>query len=412
MRRALLIAATLLVPGCTPELGDVPFACSADGSCPEGYACQSTVCVREGAAAGPARPARVKWINAGEMHWVGRPGGGAALVVNDGFTPGARGLYEILVSPDGSVGEPRLLYGYGDELPIASSVAALDDARYVVAMLRFPRVDEDAMSLEVLAIGRESASSVETLYREQEPFLGGVEPPYLGLSAGQGAIDVAWARPSAGGRVEVLRVERDGSVWNRARAGEQPLPAEILPLSGDCALWRSGEDELTVRVGFEAFALGRVDAAGQVSALELVDGVPLYAAGGEVLEMRYGDYDEGAGAYAISFARLGADLAELDEVQGGVLQAALEPYTGTPYQGGALIAPLSDDASFSTLHVGFWSPGAAAPARVATVTRSSTNDLYSARAFADGGTAYLAWTEFHESLMDLWVATAPLSGAP
>ena len=69
-------------------------------------------------------------------------------------------------------------------------------------------------------------------------------------------------------------------------------------------------------------------------------GVPLYAAGGEVLEMRYGDLDEAAGIYAISFARLGADLTELDEVPGGVLQAALEPYTGTPYQGGALIAPL------------------------------------------------------------------------
>jgi len=32
-----------------------------------------------------------------------------------------------------------------------------------------------------------------------------------------------------------------------------------------------------------------------------------------------------------------------------------------------------------------------------------------ARVLGAGGKAYVAWTEFHESLMDLWVAVVPLS---
>ena len=51
---------------------------------------------------------------------------------------------------------------------------------------------------------------------------------------------------------------------------------------------------------------------------------------------------------------------------------------------------LSDDPSFSTLTVGWWTPGANGPTPVATVPRTSTNDLYSARAFASNGTVYLA----------------------
>ncbi|EYF02162.1 hypothetical protein [Chondromyces apiculatus] len=419
MRRFPLAAAVFLASGCAPELGDVPFACGAGEVCPEGYACQSTVCVREGAAVGPSRPARVTWINAAEMYWMERAGGGAALVVNDGFSPDAHGVYEILVSPDGVASAPKLLLGYGDEMPISSSVVALDDARYAMAMLRFPNVDEDAMTLEILAVEREApgetSPGIERLYAETEPFLGGVEPPYVGAVAASGAIDVAWTRPSEGGRVEVLRITRNGSVWGKSQVGTQPLPADILPLSGDCVLWRSGrsgEDALTVRVGFETFAIGKVDAAGDLAPPALLDGVPLYAAGDEVLVLRREAYDERAGTYAVSFARMTTGGDVLGEAPGGVLQAALEPYTGTPYEGGALIAPLAleGDASFSTLDVGFWSPGTDAPVRVGRVPRTSGNEIYSARAFAADGKVYVAWTEFHESLMDLWVAVVPFEG--
>lgn len=418
MRRALLAAAILVPVGCAPELGDAPFACGIDGACPEGYGCRSTVCVREGAEAVPARPARVTWINAAELHWVARPEGGAALVVNDGFTPGAHGLYEIGVSPDGLVEPPRLLYPYGDELPISSSVVALDDERYAAAMLRFPRVDEDAMTLEVLAIARGApegaAPGIETLYREREPFLGGVEPSYIGAVTRAGAVHVAWTRPSLGGRVEVVRIARSGSVWSKAGADTEPLPAGLLPLSGDCALWPSGDD-LVVRVGFEAFAVGTVGADGALSPLTpltFATDVPLYAAGGELLLLRYGDYDDPTASYPVSWAR--ADLAGqvLEEAPAGSIEAPLELYSGTPYEGGALIAPLPGDAASPELSVGFWAPGAPAPVRVARVPRASRDDLYTARAFAADGKVYLAWTEFHESQMDLWVATADMDEAP
>lgn len=415
MLRALLpgIAAALWL-GCSPELGDVPFSCGAEQACPEGYACQSTVCVREGADVGPARPARVTWINAGEMHWLERPGGGAALVVNDGFTAGAHGLYEIAVSPEGVADPPRRLLGYGDAFPVSSSVVALDDGRYGIATLRFPDVDGDDMTLEVLAVQRQAGAAgagVETLYKAQEPYLGGTEPPYVGAVAGQGGIDVAWTRPSEGGRVEVVRIERQGSVWTKKRSSVQPLPEGILPLSGDCALWRSGEGELTVRVGFESFAVARVDAAGALSPFTLPEGVPLYAFGGDLLRLEYGDYSAATSSYAVRYALSGPGGEELGADPGGLLQEGTEPYTATPFQDGALIAPISDDPSFPAIEIG-WRSASQGLARVARVARTSGDDLYSARAFAADGKVYVAWTEFHESSMDLWVGTADLVFPP
>ena len=40
---------------------------------------------------------------------------------------------------------------------------------------------------------------------------------------------------------------------------------------------------------------------------------------------------------------------------------------------------------------------------IASVEREATDELYSARAFSDGTRVYVAWTSFHEDLMDLWV---------
>ncbi|MCC6551486.1 MAG: hypothetical protein IT372_00505 [Polyangiaceae bacterium] len=409
-RAHLLLALAALGPGCSPELGDAPFSCGADQACPEGYSCRSTVCVRDGADVGPARPERVTWINAGEMFWLERPEGGAALVVNDGFTAGARGIYEIAVMPDGSASAPRRLLGYGDGSPVASSVVALEDGRYGIATLRFPDVDGDDMRLEVVAVRRDAggAAGVETLYEEAEPYLGGSEPPYLGAVAGQGGIDIAWTRPSEGGRVEVLRIERQGSVWTRTRAASQPLPAEILPLSGDCALWRSGEAGLAVRVGFESFAVARVGADGALSAFAPADGVPLFALGDDLLVLEHGDYSPATSSYAVRYKLVGPGGEVLGDDAGGALQEGTEPYTATPFQDGALIAPLSDDPSFPAIEIGFRS-AAQGLSRVASVARTSADDLYSARAFASGGTAYVAWTEFHESSMDLWVGAAPMT---
>ena len=75
--RLLPVFAALV--GCSPELGAVPFACDQGGACPDGYACQSTVCVRDGERLPIARAERVVWINSGEMHWTKGLHGGAAL---------------------------------------------------------------------------------------------------------------------------------------------------------------------------------------------------------------------------------------------------------------------------------------------------------------------------------------------
>jgi hypothetical protein len=226
--------------------------------------------------------------------------------------------------------------------------------------------------------------------------------------ASEGGIDVAWTRPSGGARVEVLRIERQGSVWGKTRAEAQPLPDGILPLSGDCALWRSGEGELTVRVGFESFAVARVGADGALSPFTLPEGVPLYAFGEDLLRLEYGDYSAASSTYAVRYGLVGPGGEDLGSDPGGVLQEGTNPYSATPFQDGALIAPLSEDPSFPAIEVGFRSPSQGLT-RVASVARTSGDDLYSARAFSAGGTVYVAWTEFHESSMDLWVGTAELA---
>ena len=140
----------LLAIGCSPpELGEVPFSCGGDGTCPEGYSCESTVCVQEGQSLGAARAMRVVWINAAEMYWFPSQAGGATLVVNDGFTTSAHGIYEIMVGADGKVGAPRQLLSYGDEYPSSSSIVALDTGRYGVATLRFPSVDDDHLTVRL-----------------------------------------------------------------------------------------------------------------------------------------------------------------------------------------------------------------------------------------------------------------------
>ena len=412
--RLALATALAWTSSCTPDLGDVPFACDTGDVCPDGYSCQSTVCVRDGVFLPVSRPMRVVWINSAEMYWFASPNGGASLVVNDGFTPGAHGIYEIVVSPEGLATPPRALIAYGDEFPMSSALVALDDERYGVATLSFPNVGEDVLRLTVRAAPREASggttSEVETLYTEEQAYLGGTEPAYIGAVADTGTLDVAFARPSGGGSVMVTHLEQSGSAWSATRTTTKALPPDVLPLSGDCLLWRSAGGGLTLRVGFESFAVLPIDAEGNAAeAWVSFDDVPLYAWGEEVLLLRYGA--ESQGSYAASYVVSDLDGDETGEEAAGWIQGALEPYTATPYGDGAVFAPLSKDRAFSRLEVGYRSPTEGL-LRLASIPRQSRDEIYSARAIVSGDKVYLAWTEFHEALMDLWVAVGDLEASP
>lgn len=419
-RLHLAVATALVAGGCTPALGDAPFSCTEEASCPDGYVCRSTLCVRAGAQVEVDRTRRVTWFNAGEMFWLPRPGGGAALIVNDGFTEGAQGLYEILVSPGGLPEPARLIFRYNDEFPRSTSVLALDDARYGVVMLRYPPVDMDQLALEVFSVQREAPAdttpAVETLFSSRkEPYLGGAAPPYVGAASGDGWMDVAWTPPTSGGTLEVLRLEQQSSRWTQIHETSEPLPESILPLSGDAVFWQSGADELTVRVGFKRFALARVDPAGNIASFVSFtnnDDVPLYAFGDELFVLRYGglqrdDRQPPTEFYPVTYALQGATGAGRRLEVSGVLPPTTEPYTATPFQGGALLVPFSSDPELREIGVGWVSPSQAIT-RVAGIARTSADPLYSARAFAADGKVYVAWTEIHGAWMDLWQGTADI----
>lgn len=413
LRSAHLLPVFAALAGCSPELGSAPFACDQGGACPDGYACQSTVCVRDGDHLPVARAERIVWINSGEMSWMTGLHGGAALVVNDGFTPGAHGIYELLVTAAGDVSAPRLLHGYGDELPISSSVVALDDGRYGTATLRFPDVDGDDLTLEVLGIEREApanrAPTVTSLYTETTPYLGGFEPTYVGASSDGKSIDVAWTLPTGGGKVEVLHLVPNGAAWKRARSGSQQLPPEILPLSGDCLLYRTGKDRLTLRLGFERYAVASIDETSVIGALTLVPDLPLFAFSSTLLTLRYGAHDVAAQSTAVSYALTNLQGQKPIDDAGYTLQDGVEPFTAVAHETGALIAPISRDPAFPRLDVGFRSPTTAL-ATVASIDRRSTDRLYSARGFVSDGKAYVAWTSFHDARMDLWIAVTDPTG--
>jgi len=60
----------------------------------------------------------------------------------------------------------------------------------------------------------------------------------------------------------------------------EPLPPEILPLSGDCALWKTGPDSVLVRVGFERFGVASFDlkegSLKPSTPFKLLDDIPIY----------------------------------------------------------------------------------------------------------------------------------------
>ncbi|MDI1446526.1 hypothetical protein [Polyangium sp. 6x1] len=413
--RYVLVLSALLGAGCTPELGDVPFACEAGGLCPEGYSCQATVCVRDGASPTSRRPKRVAWINPPEMFWLSAEGEGATLIVNDGFTPGARGIYEIHVSPEGKLSEPRALFTYGGAT-ISSAVVPLPDGRYGVVLVRFPNVESDETTLELLGIERTSASgstpAVEKLFSTTTPFLGGVEPPYVGAAIDGTTLNIAWTVPSGGGRVEVLHLERQGSLWNPTWKASASLPANVPPLSGDCQIFRDEGGMLTVRVGFESYALSTLDPAtamggmGSMTDFAPTTDEPLFGWKDGVFALRRGDYDPAKATYAVSYVFTSA-MGMATEDKGFTLPDTTTPFVGSPFEGGALVAPVSRDPAMPTIDVAWRSP--TEPLRiVASVPRTSTGGVFTARAFGLGDKAYVAWTEFYESNMDLWIGVSDL----
>lgn len=420
-----LACAFVFVFGCSPELGEAPFACSADAACPDGYSCQAAVCVKEGSKLSASHVRRSTFINSGELYWLASPSGGAELIVNDGFTDGARGIFAVRVAPDGTTEPSKALLPYGGEVPMSSSAFELPDGRYGIVTINFPDIDGDTITLTARAIEREpkggAAPSIETLYTDEEPFLGGVEPAYVSAVAGGSTIDIAWTRPSGGGSVEVVRLAKQGGLWKPATKVREPLPPEILPLSGDCLLWKTGPDTALVRLGYERFAVASFDLAEGAmkpsTPFQLFDDVPVYGWQGSLLLLRYGEYESATASYPVSYVLWddgGWDPAKQKDVavdNGGVLQELCEPHTAVPSGSGegALVGPISEDASFATLSVAVRSPGASLK-KVATIARESTDLLYTARAFLSGGRVYLAWLQFHESMMDLWVATAEASG--
>ena len=403
---ASVVACAALVSSCSPDLGETPFACSDGKNCPSGYACVATVCVEDGQSPKTARPMRVTYINSAEMYWFASPAGGATLVVNDGFSPGARGIYEIHVDASGKVGDATELLPFANEMATSTAIVALDDEHYGVVTMGFPGALEDGISIALHSLPREGAAAAgdTVLYQEKRAYLGGYEPAYIAGVENDGEVVFAFTDQSAGGSVVITRVSNSGVLVD---SFQLDLPEGILPLSGDCLLWKGPDDRLMLRLGLDAVTVFSIDLEGRKAvAVPSGKGTPLFGYGGSIawLETR----DDGSAADYVVRDLAGAELGRSPSE---AFASGLEPYTGTSFQGGALVAPLSSDDAFSTIEVGYLGASGSF-ANVASVTRPGSDALYSARAFASDGKAYVAWTSFHDSLMDLWVAATPLGAVP
>jgi hypothetical protein len=401
-----LAAVAVTAVACGPELPDEPYACAESGLCPDGYTCRSTVCVKDGSTPVEARPLRISWINSAEMYWFDGPEGGADLVVNDGFTPGGRGLYEIHVSPDGEASDPALIFDFGEEFPTSSSVVALDAGHYGLLTMTFPPVTSTDQAVSFYSLDRDTGadqSSKAPVSVEKMQYLGGSEPAYVSaVRREDGSVDVAYGDPNGGGRVVFARIE-DG-VWKERF--KLDLPSGVLPLSADCLLWDVG-DGLLLRLGLESPVVYYVaDSATDVTDVGAplpVDGLPIYGFADSILTLTTND-DATTGTYRL----VDYDGNPIGSSLESAMQGSIEPHTGSVHGAGALVAPLSTDSSFAKLEVAFVTPTGIE--KVGSFERAGSDDLYSARAFVRDGRVYLAWTSFHDAVMDLWVATFAAEG--
>lgn len=397
---------SILTLSCAPDLGEEPFSCTDGKTCPDGYACVATVCVEDGVVPKAARPMRVTYINSAEMYWFASPLGGASLVVNDGFSPGARGIYEIHVDGSGKVNSPIELLPFANEMTTSSAIVTLDDQHYGVVTIGFPGALEDGVVVALHSLPRDGTEkpSDTILYQETRAYLGGYEPAYIGAIDVAGNVVIAFTDQSQGGSVVITRVSKSGTL---IASFSVDLPDGILPLSGDCLLWKGPDDRIMLRVGLDEIRVFSIDLVSE-SAVEVSnsEGTPLYGYGGSIAWLETSD-DDASADYVVR--DLGGTELGRSPTEG--FASGLEPYTGTAFKDGALFAPMSSDDSFANLDIGYLDANGSF-AKVASVARTGDDALYSARAFASGDKAYLAWTSFHDSLMDLWVAAAPLGALP
>ncbi len=388
-----------LLASCAVELGNEPFSCVENELCPSGYACVSGLCVVEGEVPADVRAMRVTWINSAEMYWfASAKTNGATLVVNDGFTPSLRGLYEIEVDSSGVVSKPKAILDFAEDYPTSSAVVALNESSYGVLSLRFPAVDESAETLRFTQVAREGSDvSTEILLEETVPFVGGTEPPYVSALARKGGADLCFSDASDGGRLSLIHLEGSSVI----RRLVLPLPSSVLPLSGDCFLWE-GEDELFVRVGLDVPLLYRIAdsamAAEDVDPPLTVDGLVVHADPERLLSVVV---NEGGEAEIVQFDWSGTNLGAHGI---GWTQETLEPHTAVPSVGALLLGPRSSTDDFDSLDVlDLTDPSS--PSKLASVDRRGVDNLYSGRSFRSNGRVYIAWTALREDLMDLWIAS-------
>lgn len=403
---ALACVGAALVSSCSVTLGTQPFACADGKTCPSGYSCQSNVCVQDGQNPKVTRALRITYINRSEMYWFASPQGGASLLVNDGFSPGARGIYEIHVAPDGKASPAVKLLPFPGEQTVSSSAVVLDDKHYGLVTMNFPGALDDSLVMRVHSLPRDGSAppSDVVLHEDSYGFAGGYEPAYIGAIVRGDELDYAFTDPGQGGAVVVTRLKKDGTFISKYRI---PLPAGVLPLSGDCALWQAQDGRVMLRVGLDVQRVYSLDIdQGLAAIVPASEGYPLFGFGNSV-------------AYLDSNADGSQVTVVVRDITGNTLGSSspepydpnVQPYTAVGFGAGALIAPLSNDASFKTLQVGY--VGADGKfAHVASVERPGDDGLYTARAFASDGTVYVAWTSFHDQLMDLWVAVSPLGALP
>jgi hypothetical protein len=397
---------TSLVGACGLSLGTQPFACADGKTCPSGYTCQANVCLEDGQHPKVTRALRVTYINRSEMYWFPSAKGGATLLLNDGFSPGARGVYEVHVGADGQVSPPIMILPFPGEQTVSSAAVALDDTHYGLVTMSFPGALGDGLSLRVHSLPRDGAAAPsDTVISDiKYAFAGGYEPAYLGAVMRGEELDYAFTDPGKGGGIVITRLQKDGTLIGTFRL---PLPKGVLPLSGDCLLWKAADGRVMLRTGLDSVHLFSLDIEKGLGAeVPVGDGQPLYGFGNTV-----GFIVPNADGTQITF--------ETRDLTGNVLATTpaepydpnVEPYTGVPYENGALIAPVTSDPAFKTMEIAYLGPDGKYR-HVASVDRPGDDGLYSARAFATNGNAFIAWTSFHDQLMDVWVGVSPLGALP